>query len=350
MRKTCGAFCLWALASAWPAAPYAAEFQESDVLPEIGYTVFTRDAVGFVSRPNRQIGVVFWFSYERQERRLAEIDARQFQARFPGSALKEDPRRSGPGEEEAWSGRTGNGTEYRSKVKYCGEGVENDQRALVVGGRLIRILGRDKCTSVSAVEVLGDQLWLGTAYSGEGGSSEAEGIIVESSGDGRALARIPLKGWVNQLRADPFSDEVWAVTEYGIYQLNRKFHVISAGLYYHDFDPSSGEPRLSFSSAATEGNPLSVISRMLPAGQRKGFYEAARAIPKADLDQFKLYDFFMCCFYKGRRYPESFRPLLPFFVGASAQSSGILWRQAACGFGTPDVAEYCESVRRFYTR
>src|SRR5260221_12981731 len=140
MRKICGAFCLWALASAWPAAPYAAEFQESGVLPEIGYTVFTRDAVGFVSRPNRQIGVVFWFSYERQERRLAEIDARQFQARFPGSGLKEDPRRSGPGEEEAWSGGPGNGAGDRPKGKNLGEGVEEDQRGPVLGGRIIRRL------------------------------------------------------------------------------------------------------------------------------------------------------------------------------------------------------------------
>src|SRR5260221_4444539 len=96
MRKICGAFCLWALASAWPAAPYAAEFQESDVLPEIGYTVFTRDAVGFVSRPNRQIGVVFWFSYERRDGRLAGIDARQFRARLPGSGLHRDHRPARP--------------------------------------------------------------------------------------------------------------------------------------------------------------------------------------------------------------------------------------------------------------
>jgi hypothetical protein len=344
MRRIRGAVFLLTLAGGWSAMSFSSEFQESDVLPVIGYVAFTRDAVGFVSRPNGNLGKsVFWFSYERQQRRLAEVDAKEFQARFPGFVLREDPRSLQPGDE--WIGHAGKGTEYQTKIKYCGEGIEDDQRSLIVGGKAVRVLARNKCTSVSAVEIVGDQLWLGTAYSGEGGYSEAEGIIVESRRGERELARIPLKGWVAQLRADPFSDDLWAVTEYGIYRVGRDFKIASTNLYYHDFDPSTGEPRLLFSSTATAGNPLSVVSRMLPAEEHKAFYEAVFSIPKVDLLDFNLYDFFMCCSFSGHRYGEGLRPLLPFFVRASARDRSVLWRQAACGFGTPDVSEYCSQKR-----
>ena len=351
MRRICGAVCLSALVGAWPAASVSSEYRDSDVLPEIRYVVFTRDAVGFVSRPNRQFGgrdLVFRFAYDRGSRRLAEVDAKQFQARFPASSLKDGPRDASRGtEQHELIGYAGNGAEYRSKLKYCGEGGEDDEKEqpkLTVGNKPVRILAAGKCTGVSSLEIVGDQLWLGTVYSGEGGHSKAEGIIVESAGSERALARIPLPGWVAQVRADPFSDEVWAVTEHGIYQIGRQFRIVAAHLYYHDFDPLTGEPRFSFSGTAAPGNPFSVVSRMLPAGERKGFYEVVRKIPKADLEQFKLYDFFMCCAFAPQGYPASFRPLLPFFVRASTQektSFRDVWRQAACGFATPDVEQYC---------
>jgi hypothetical protein len=350
MRRTFDAVCLSAFIGAWPAPSICAEFTDGDVLPDIGYIVFTRDAVGFVSRPPRLFGLrnlVFRFTYDRASRKLAEVDAERFQARFPESALKYDPRVATRGSELI--GRAGNGVEYRSTLEYCGEGGEDDEtkRAkLTVGNKTVRILAGNVCTSVSSLEIVGDQLWLGTLYRGEGGGyDKAEGIIVESPGGGRVIARIPLTGWVMQVRADPFSSEVWAVTEYGIYQIGRQFQILSAHLYYHDFDPLTGEPRLSFSGTAIPGNPISVVSRMLPAAERKAFYEVVAKIPKADLDRFTLYDFFMCCDFTRTTYPASLRPLLPFLVNASIQEkpgSRDKWRQAACRVGGPDATQYCK--------
>ena len=268
MRRTFDAVCLSAFIGAWPAPSVCAEFTDSDVLPAIGYVVFTRDAVGFVSRPNRKFGdldLVFRFAYDRGSRKLAEVDTRQFEARFPGNAHKYDPREASMGSEQhELIGHAGKGAEYRSKLKYCGEGGEDDenkQPALTIGNKAVRILAANKCTGVSSLEIVGDQVWLGTVYSGEGGYSTAEGIIVESPGGGRVLARIPLTGWVTQVREDPFSGEVWAATEYGIYEIGRQFRILSAHFYYDDFDPLTGEPRFSFSGTAIPGNPLSVVSR-----------------------------------------------------------------------------------------
>jgi hypothetical protein len=348
MRKICGAVCLSALVGAWPAPSVSSEFRDSDVLPEIGYVVFNRDAVGFVSRPNRNFGgrdFTFRFVYDRGNRKLVEIDAAQFEKRFPGSAGKYDPYPVPRSHELI--GHAGNGVEYRSRLKYCGEGGEDDEserRKLTVGNKAVRILALDECTGVSSVEIVGDQLWLGTVYLGEGGHSKAEGIIVQSPGGGRAFARIPFAGWVSQVRADPFSNEVWAATEHGIYRVGRQFQILSAHLYYHDFDPGTGEPRFSFSATATPGKPLSAIARLLPAEDRKGFYEAVAGIPKADLDRFTLYDFFMCCDFN-RTSPASLRPLLPFFVKASTRektSFRDVWRQAACRVGGAEAVQYCE--------
>lgn len=345
MRRTFNAVCLSALIGAWPVPSVCSEFTDSDVLPRIGYVVFARDAVGFVSAPNQTFGgwnFVFRFTYDRASRKLAEVDAGQFQARFPGSALKYDPRLPS-GEHPELVGRAGNGVEYRSKLKFCGDEDEKKRAKLTVGNKTVRILAANECTSVSSLEIVGDQLWLGTVYSGESGYDKAEGIIVESPGGGRVIARIPLTGWVTQVRADPFSGEVWAVTEYGIYQISRQFLIVSAHLYYHDFDPPTGEPRFLFSDAPIPNNPLSVISRMLPATERKAFYQVATKIPKADLERFTLYEFFMCCVFN-RTYPASLRPLLPFFVNASMQektSFRDVWRQAACGVGGPDATQYC---------
>lgn len=346
MTKTCVAACLSVLLGGLPALSVSSEFRDSDVLPEIGQIAFTRDAVGFVSRPKQFLGgrdSVLRFVYDRGSRTLAEVDAAQFRARFQASALVDGPR----SKQHELTGRTSGGVEYQSKVKLCGEGDEDEVRGLTVGGKAIPILARDECTSVSSVEIVGGDLWLGTAYSGESGYSKAEGIIVESPDGKRARAQIGLPGWVVQVRADPSSEEVWAVTEYGIYRIGRQFRILSAHLYYHDFDPLTGEPRLLFSATAMPGNPLAVVSRMLPAQDRKSFYEVTRGIPKADLEKFRLYDFFMCCDFN-RSYPASFQPLLPFFVKASVQADPWLrnlWWQAACSAGGPEGAQYC---RRSY--
>lgn len=349
MRTICRALCLSALADAWPAPSISGEFSDSDVYPEIGYVVFTQDAVGFVSRPNRHFGgrdITFRLSYDRGSRKLGEIDAAQFQKRFPGSAYRNDPSPAPSGEHEL-IGRAGNGVQYRSKLKYCGEGGEDDEKKqprLTVGGKAVRIRAREECTTVSSVEIVDSQLWLGTVYFGESGYSKAEGIIVESAGGERVLARIALPGWVAQVRADPYSKDVWVATDTGIYQVGRNFQIVATHLYYHDFDPATGQPRFGFSVTATPGNPLSLVSRMLAAENRKGFYEAVRKIPAADLQKFTLYDFYMCCDFNRSSYPASFRPLLPFFVRASEQAVrgfGDTWRQSACRVGGPEAKQYC---------
>lgn len=337
-----GSICLVAFVGAWPLASSGHEFSDSEALPSIRQLVFSPDAVGFVSPTNDLLGgAPLYFIYDRGNRKIAEVDAAQFRRRFPASVPSDEPREGRHSSPYHLIGRTAGGVEYKLRLKYCGDGGDEDDEKMelvVVGGKPVRVGARDTCTSVSSVEIVGDQLWLGTAYSGEQkGYSAAEGVIVQSLRSGRVLARLDaVSGWVTRVRLDPFSKNVWVTTDLGIFEVSPQFKLLSADLYYHDFDPRTGEPRFAFSSEATRGNPLSAVSRLLPGAERKGFYEAAGKIPAADLEEFTLYNFFMCCDFDGRQYPESFRPLMPFFAKQSARGSPSdrnTWRQAVCLLG-----------------
>jgi hypothetical protein len=340
--------CLLAAIGAWPAASSGHEFSDSEALPSIRQLVFSPDAVGFVSPKNDLLGgAPLYFIYDRGNRKIAEVDAAQFRQRFPASVPSDEPRESRRSSPYHLIGRTAGGVEYKLRLKYCGEGGDEDDEKMelvVVGGKPVRVGAREECTSVSSVEIVGDQLWLGTAYSGEQkGYSAAEGVIVQSLRGGRVLARLDaVSGWVTRVRLDPFSKNVWVTTDLGIFEVSPQFRLLSANLYYHDFDPRTGEPRFAFSSEATRGNPLSAVARLLPGAERKGFYEAVSKIPAADLEQFTPYDFFMCCRFDDQ-YPQSFHPLMPFFVNQSARGSPgdrNTWRQAVCRLGGPSD-QYC---------
>lgn len=341
--------CLSALVGVWPTPAGSLEFRDSDVLPSVRDVVFKRDAVGFVSRKNDLLGgAIFYFVYDSGNRKMVEIDAKRFQERFPASAPMSAPRQD-PTRMYDLIGSTANGVEYNLKLKYCGEGVTDDIRKVIVNNKTVRVRARQECTSVSSVEIINNQLWLGTAYSGEGGYSEAEGVIVQDLSGKSVLARLTsVSGWVARMHVDSFSRNVWVITENGVYEISPRFKILSVNLYYHDFDPSTGEPRLAFSNKATRGNPFSVVSRLLPIEDRKSFYAAVARIPQGDLERFRLYDFFMCCDFEGPKYPETFRPLAPFFIKASMRSDTVfqdVWRQSICRLGGPESKQYCERVR-----
>lgn len=344
--------CLLALIGMWPTSSGSSEFQDSDVLPHVRQIGFNRDAAGFVLDESKHVSPGLrssrYFVYERGHRKMVEVEAKRFQERFSVSTLIDGPRTNPAGIYDL-IGHTASEVEYSLKLKYCGEGVTDDTRKVVVDHEVVRVRARHECTSVSSVEIVNGQLWLGTAYSGEGGYSMAEGIIVQDMSGASVLARIAsLSGWIAKIHADSFSKNVWVITENGIYEINPRFKILSVNLYYYDFDPSTGQPRLSFSDKATRSNPFAVVSRLLPSEDRKSFYEALTRIPEGDLERFSLYEFFMCCDFFAPKYPESFRPLAPFFIKASKRNGTALqdvWRQAICRLGGPETKQYCQRVQ-----
>ncbi len=339
--------CLLALVGVWTTSSVSAEFQDSETLPNILKVGFGRDIVGFASNEAKDsishtlFGPRIYLFYERNHREMVEVDGEQFRERFPVKSLLDGPNTSN----DLMTGHTANGVGYSLSYRYCGEGDTDDTRQIVVDGKTIHARTQEECTNVSSVEIVDGHLWLGTAYSGEGGFSQAEGIVVQDMNGTNVFARInSLSGWVAQLHLDPFSRNIWAITENGIYEISPQFTILSANFFYHDFDPSTGQPRLLSSSKATPSNPFAVISRLLPNEDRKNFYAAVTKIPKKDQVKFTLYDFFMCCDFNAKKYPESFQPLTPFFIRASLRNDALLqnsWRQSICRLGSPESKQYC---------
>lgn len=346
MKKIYGVMCLFVFFSFGSTTAISGWFEDTDPLPETRYLMFNRDAVGFVSRksgfygdsqkPAKKDGsrddssdVTFYFIYERGNRKIVEVDAEQFEKRFPGKPPINDPIQ-GPSDPYV-IGHTSNGIEYKLRMKYCGEGVTDDIREVIVNNNIVNVRSRNECSSVSVVEIVSDQLWLGTAYSGEGGTSGAEGVIVQKLNSNAVLARLATNGAVIQINTDPFSNNVWVVTDKGIYEISPQFKILSVNLYSPEFESSSGKPRFAFSTKATHGNPLSIISRRLPITDRKSFYEALSEIPQADLKSFSLYNFFMGCSPANDvspgshsvEWPKSFKPLFPFFIKVNPQCASL---------------------------
>jgi hypothetical protein len=342
------AACLLTLVSSWVTSSIAAEFEDSEVLPMVVGVGFDKDAVGFASVErgsyllHRFFGSGFYFIYERGSRTMVEIDAKRFHERFPAKSLLGEPQRN---LDSGWAGHTTKGVKFNLKAKYCGDGTEG-AREVVVGRKRVRVRAKSECTNVSSVEIVNGKLWLGTYYSGEGGYYKAEGIIVQDYSGSRVFARInTLSGWVERIYRDAYSDSVWVVTENGVYEFSPEFKILSVNLFYHDFDSSTGHPRLLFSNKTIPSNPFAVVSRLLPSEDRRGFYEAMTKMPRNDLKQFNLYDFFMCCHFGAPKYPDSLRPLAPFLIRASIQSGAFFkrnWWQSICRLSSPEARQYCQ--------
>jgi len=337
MKSIYGAVCLFVFISAGVTSAISASFENEEIMPKIKYLMFSQDAVSFISPEINYYFIPednYYFIYDRSNRNILEVDVMQLKKRFPEPFPKKEPiTETHTGEQRNLIGHTSGGVGYKSTIKYCGEGVTDEIRKLVVNNKIVNIKSREVCTNVSSVEIVDDQLWLGTAYFGEAGYyKEAEGVIVQQLNGKAVLGRIALQGAIIQVKADPFSDSVWVVTYFGIYEISRQFKILATYLYTPDFEPLSGEPRFSFSNNIGGGNPLSIISRRLPIADRKSFYEAVKKIPPNDLKGLNLYDFlynfFMACSsVHGRwgesNWPESFQPLFPFFIKVNTNCANL---------------------------
>ena len=327
----------------WPLLSWSAEFDGSEVLPTISYISFNKDGVGFASDKNerRFFSQLFnsgvYFIYDRHSRKIIEVDEKHFLTRFPKSKKINQPNYN--------VGKTTSGVPYKSKSIYCEDGATKDSRELIVNNKVIDLKALQKCSNVFNVEIVnGNQLWIATFTQGGHGIYGAEGIIVQNLNDAKVLARIiSIQEVVERMYVDPISNNVWAITARGIYEISPQFEIVSVNLYYYNFEPGTGQPRYYFANKVIHGDPFSVVSRLLPLDDRKRFYEVVSKIPKEDAKQFELYYFFMCCNFNAPKYPVSMQPLTPIFIKALKQNDDYhdLWRQSICRLGGPDSIQYC---------
>ncbi|HNT98043.1 MAG TPA: hypothetical protein PKK31_07250 [Elusimicrobiales bacterium] len=240
------------------------------------------------------------------------------------------------------------GTVLETGDAYCSEG-QDQKHWLKRAGKPLKDQVRP-CASISAAEIEGGALWLGTRRDGECGEWPADGIVVQSLGDGSLVRNISRKeglsgDLVRAIRADPFAARVWAATHLGISELSADGEVLSSWYLYEDYDKDTGLPAVMVSTAPRRTNFLAVFQRKLGPKDSAGFAAAVKKIPPELRD---------CLGPDGRRWdcrhgqigdsdrflPAEFNALIPFVVEAADFSPDNVWMTyfRLCMFGDEGVA------------
>jgi hypothetical protein len=303
------------------------EFEEWDTLPRIQDIVFSKTSIGFISQGDSDWNVKPNYSYfvmDRVSRVFQQVDGNSFHESF-SDRLHPKPYEDINGQER-YVIRGSNGKEFQVDSAYCSEG-ENQHHKLWLDGKFFRDIV-DPCLSITAVEMVGNQLWFGTAYWGEYGEYPGDGIIIQSLQKPKQKPKLIKKvagltgNLVRVIRMDTENDNVWVATEWGLNEVNRKFHVVSSYYFFEDFERVSGNPTVFLSSSPKSSNAFAVISKALSVRDSKAFYEAVKALPQTLQDKFTLYGFFMYSLSDTDFLPLEMNVLLPFFMEAAQSNQG----------------------------
>ncbi len=140
--------------------------EEWDALPQIESFAFTKAAIGLIA------GDHSYFILDTKEGTFKEIPETEFKRQFPAPTQRsaEVVNNTGIGSEVRL--RTSGALTFFVTNAYCSEG-ENITHRLSLNGKPLKDFVRP-CYSVSAVEVDGDQLWLGTRADLEYGDYPAD--------------------------------------------------------------------------------------------------------------------------------------------------------------------------------
>jgi hypothetical protein len=201
-------------------------------------------SVGFISEDHR------YFVLNRSSELLQELDENSFFQTFPDWSGKKPSETLK--EEENGSNvllRASNGSEFKTQDANCLIAEELSDHKLWMHEK--RITDHvDPCNSISAVEIVGDQLWLGTRSFGEYGEYPAEGVVIQSLQEGNLIKKIDsevgLTGdLVRVIRIDPYRSNIWVATQQGFNEINRNLKIVNTQYFFEDFDGQQAS-RLSF--------------------------------------------------------------------------------------------------------
>jgi len=307
------------------AAEAGREPEEWDALPQIESFAFTKTAIGLIA------GNHSYFILNTKEGTFQAIPETEFKRQFlaPTQRAAEVVNNTGVGSEIRL--RTSGALTFSVTNAYCSEG-ENITHRLSLNGKPLKDFVRP-CYSVSAVEVVGDQLWLGTRADGEYGDYPAEGIIIQSLDGKKKIGQISAKNGltgnlVRAIRLSPVDSLIWVATNQGINAVSQNLKVEKSIYFYQDFDPATGKPTV-LTSPRPKKNPAVVeFARQLHLADYKSFYSTLRTIPPEAIDKFMnemggLYAPINALIGRESFAPAEVNKLVPFFIEASRSSDRV---------------------------
>lgn len=324
------------------------EYEPSDVPPKIRNILFSEKSVGFISRRLGERKEEY-FILGRKARSLQTVSNDLF---FRTFKYRDDIK---PRTEQSRSVilKASNGRKYISKYANCSEG-RHDAHELWEEERLLEDYVKP-CHSISSVEIVGDQLWLGTRIEGRAISWPAEGIIILSLKDGKLAGKINeengLSGnLVEVIRIDPYSEKIWIATRTGLTVINQNGEIGNKSYFYEDFEPETGIPIFFLTPEFKESNLLATISRKLGIENTMAYYKATQKIPDEVLSEVSPYSYHMGMWATSSGFlPQEMNVLVPFFIDAAWSRKENIKRHAKiriCAFNDKMVVEYLQTANR----
>jgi len=337
------------------------EWYPWDFLPVIENILFSKTSVGFISKEynytflgtgeddKEEEYYYRYFIMDRKSMVFQQVNEQLFRKNFSDSV------RAKPLEElgERSLLRASNGMVFQYENPYCHD-MEGDQRhKLWLNGKVFQhVIGI--CGDINAVEVIGNQLWFGVKdVSPDVPYGDPSGIIIQSLQKRKLIKKIDKKegltgdiGFV--VRFDTQNDKVWVATEWGLNEVDRKFHVVSSYYFHEDFNTVSGKPTVFFGSSSKSSNALAVISRVLEIRDSKAFYEAVKLIPQTVQDEIYLPSFFEYNSGINVISPEM-DVLIPFLKEAAQSNKQGIQRIALnnlCMFKDKKVADFMRDMKK----
>ncbi|MBY0247960.1 MAG: hypothetical protein K2Q17_09850 [Nitrospiraceae bacterium] len=312
------------------------EFRETDTLPYVENILFNPSSVGIVSQDGRL------FRVDRQVQDVQQLDAQTFAQQFP------KPWPPKPSDSPQYGPkilRTTGGEEFEQTPGSCDEGVDEAHVLRYQQRRFPDVL--KPCSTVTALEIIGPQVWLGTATFGEGGDGKAEGIVVQAWHKRQKLQSITAQsgltgGVIRMLRDDPFTKTVWVATERGINQIDRRFRVTWSRYWYEEFEPSSRKSQTFLSPRPRTSNPFAVLGRELGVEDWVAFSRAVEQVSPAERNNLRLYDFHMYGF-PAQSLSHDLNGLVPFFIQAAqshVEAIHLFGLSNLCKFEDPRVQAF----------
>lgn len=313
------------------------EFREWDTLPYVENILFSPFSLGIVSQNGRL------FRVDRRTHEVQQLDAQIFAQEFPKPW---PPKPSDPPHKIL---RTTGGEQFEQTRGACSEGAAEAHVLRYQQRRFPDVL--KTCSTVTAVEIIGSQVWFGTAEFSEWGDGKAEGIVVQALHKREKIQSITAKsgltgGVIRMLREDPVTKTVWVATERGLNQIDRRFRVMWSGYWYEELESSSHKLQTRLSATPKVSDPFAVMGRELGVEDWAAFSEAIEHVSSAERNKLRLYDFHMYGF-PARRLSHDLNILVPFFIQAAespVEAIHLFGLSNLCKFDDPRVQAFMATM------
>lgn len=257
------------------------------------------------------------YSFDRQMKEGKPISGTLPNAFFPSTNPK---KLDGQAEINTW--KTANGIEFQTIDAYCGEGAEMYHSLLYRGKRMATYLPR--CESINALEVVDGHLWLGSYEQYEYGRGQGLGVRIISletkkllaafspsekslfrcsettgrdektkqikterkcydnrAGGGRLVEKslgLLAHGSMLHIRHDPFSKDVWILTETALHRVSN-MKAISRWYLSEQFN-SDGQVTLQASLKPQKSNPWAMLVRHTKLKDSKSIWSQLKLMPQ----------------------------------------------------------------------